>query len=755
MRRFLLIFLIFTTFLRAADITIKGKVRHINTLQEISDVNVYIKSRPIGTTTNDKGEFTLLIPKASGEMIVVFDHVAYDTLQLSLSKAKYMDEFLLKPNLLQTNKITVEAKKAESEFSKDLPQSLTIIDAKEFEGRGYIDVGDLLRTDQSVQIEEDLSGKKVISMRAGNPEDVVVFYNGVKMNNNYDNVFDLSLLNVEDIQQVEIIKGSNTALFGSDAFSGVVNIIPKTKQNYTARFIQKFGSYDSGDWNLQLNHSITDNLYISYNQKSAGSKRPYSDGQDFLKNETTHHAANAIYSFPSDEDGPQNNLSLMYMRAELGYKNNRMYEEISDLNQIASLRYSGRIGNVHNLSLVAAYQELDNSQYIPVNITAANGQSLVSGYYDRHFFNDNYYLNLEKTFVHEKFTMLTAYQFENGSLDFKEKRTYLDQQPQGLESATLTRQKHGGVAILKMQTPTGSQFLESADINFSYRYDYILNQQKNVVERNEFDELSYLPGVFAENSWNENTMKFSTQLKGSNKDISYNVFLSTGNNVKFPTMFHQLSSPSAFDPTQPAVIANLNPEKNRSTEIGFEVIRETSKIKLIDGWQTKVNYFKNLYENKFRTYYQIGVPVAFYDNVANANLSGIEGQVRAFMFTNKLTIEFGASRYFISEKAAFPFKSDVKYTAQAQFDYQGYSARINWFSESDQVGWFRFSNGRFAAQNLSGYSNIDFHLSKEFDLDYFKLNTTFSARNILNDDTVLEGIAIRDRRFYIGFGLEY
>jgi len=178
-----------------------------------------------------------------------------------------------------------------------------------------------------------------------------------------------------------------------------------------------------------------------------------------------------------------------------------------------------------------------------------------------------------------------------------------------------------------------------------------------------------------------------------------------------------------------------------------------------------LNYFTNLYENKFRSSYEAGSQQPTYDNVQNASLDGIETKVRAFFWEDKISLEFGASRYFISEKAAFPFKSEIKYTAKAMLDYEGYSVKLNWFSESEQVAWIRlkniepsspaFNTDEYTAFPIDGFSNIDIHFGKKFDLDFFKLNLTFSGRNILSDNTILEGIAIHDRRFYVGIGLEY
>ncbi|KAA3611155.1 MAG: hypothetical protein D8M58_14365 [Calditrichaeota bacterium] len=736
---FILIFFFFS-FLNASDsdFIIQGKVRHINTHEEISDVNIYVKDFPIGTTSDNNGRFKLVIPAKRNDFIIVFDHIAYDTMQVSLEEAISQSDFYLKPNLLQTNKIIVEAKKARSEFAKDLPQSLTIITAKEFEGKGYIDVGDLLRVDQSIVIEEDLSGKKTISMRGGNAEDVVVFYNGVKMNNNYDNVFDLSLINIEDIEQIEVIKGSNTALFGSDAFSGVINIIPKLKQNYTARFIQKFGSYNSGDWNFQANHDIFKNLHVSYNQKRSGSRRPYDEEDSYLENSTTHHSANMVYNL--SKEGSKN-ISAMYMRSKLDYFNSNIFSRIDDLNQLGSISYAGNIGNFDRFKISLSYQ----------NLNTRRSFILDKQFYDRHYYNDNYFFNLEKTFFSGSHSFLTAYQYENGKLDYKEESTFV----RTLEAAQLSREKHGVVGVLKLPVATGSEYLNYADINLSYRYDYVKNQQRDMLFRTSLTETNFYPGLFKENSWQESTLKISIQLKGRSSQAAYTFFMGVGNNAKFPTMFHQLSMPSLLNPLRPEVVPDLNPEKNYGTDLGFELMLETPKQKKIEGFQLNLNYFKNIYKNKFRSFLTPATGIAVFDNVPDADITGIEAKIRPIFLQGKLSLEAGATRLFVSEKAAFPFKSETKYTIQLFFDYSGFSTKVYWFNESSQVGWVRSSNGGFGEIEFPGFTNMDFHLSKK--LEIYKLNYTlsFSIRNIINDQHILEGIALRDRRFYIGLGVEY
>jgi outer membrane receptor for ferrienterochelin and colicin len=220
-------------------------------------------------------------------------------------------------------------------------------------------------------------------------------------------------------------------------------------------------------------------------------------------------------------------------------------------------------------------------------------------------------------------------------------------------------------------------------------------------------------------------------------------------------MFQQLSQPAVSDSNVDDKGNSLFPEKNSNVEIGIDLVRETVKDPSVSGYQITINYFRNNYQNKFRTYYVPESPIAYYDNVDNAEISGLEMKGCAFFIQSKLMAEYGFSLYSISDKAAFPFKSDIKHVVNLMFNHGGYSIQVHWFKESDQVGWVRDLNGVFSEIQLDGYSNVDVHISKRFEWKKLTFFTNFSGRNLLDDDTKLEGIAIRDRRLYFTFGLQY
>lgn len=722
----------------AQEITISGIVRNVNTHQEIRGVNIFVQGTQLGTSSDFAGRYALRIPNANGQIVVTFRHIAYEPRAIaldSLSATRYVD---MQPRIIPLQAVEVEEEGIQRlEIDRDLPQTTSVIAARNFEIRGYVDAGDLLRTDHSVQVEEEFSGKKTVAIRGGNADEVVVLYNGIKMNSAYDNVFDLSLIDLEDVERVEIIKGSNTALYGPEAFSGVVNLVPKVQQDYTVRFQQRFGTYRSGNWGLHLYRKLS-RLHGSYSLKRGGIQRHFNDGTDSgeLQNTSLHHTANLGYDFSKSPDGhPANSLNAMFVHSSLDYDNRRDGETLDNFNQLLSLNYKGDLTFLKNLDLAVAVRRLEEDQLSTL---------LADTTLNRDIADHDFYLNAGKSLRTEKMEFTLAYQLQRADLDFTDVRTIGAEQPATSRDGELRRRHHGLVAIGKFHGDTGSDFLQKLDVEVSLRHDRVNDEQTNAVPATAGE---------IEHDWKRTTVKFAVNFSGYSKDLACNGYFSFGNNAKFPTLFQQISLPA--EATEDANQPNLNPEKNRSLGMGVLVTKDTREQPTIYGWQVSGSFFQNHYDNKFRVYTVPGSPFVFYDNVNTARISGAEINPSLFLFRKKLTLELGLSRYFISDKAAFPFKSESKRTLTANIDHAGYSFQVHWFKEGEQAGWIVQPNGRFGELTLPDYSNLDVHLSKTFEFGKLKLFANASGRNPLNDDFALQGLALRDRRFYLTLGAQY
>lgn len=725
----------------AQSVLLSGTVRDRNSYRPIQDVNISVEESTLGTSTDVSGTFRLRLDGIEGNRTITFRHISYEVLILTVDEVKTRDEILLQPRVIPLQSTEITETRREGVAARDIPQRVKTIESREFDLRGYVDAGDLLRTDHSIQVDEELSGRKSVSIRGGNADEVIVLYNGIRLNSAFSNEFDLSLIELSDIERFEIIRGSNTSLYGSEAFAGVINIVPKKERDYTIRAHQRIGSYDSGIWGVQLFRRFG-KLTGSYSLRSGGMTRAFEDfPDDALSNSSVHHGAHFSWSFRGEEKrgSSDGSLTAHWRHASQEYVNERDSELLDDRNHVMGLQYNGRIGSIEDLSLAASYSSLDQEVQL-----RSGAISIFRGVNEQ-----GVQAHVEKGFGLSDTDLRFAYQLARASLDYSDLRRNVRGQSIGLESAVLTRMRHGLVAIGKLHGETGSTFLRTFDFDVSLRQDFVQDTQDDALLRSS----SSTTGLFSEHDWSHSLFKFAVNLKGVKENLLLDVFLSYGGNVKYPSLMQQISAPVLVSTEQNA--PPLEPETNRSVEIGLTLLREITG-QTVTGWEITGGFFQNSYTNKFRSYGSAGIPVLLYDNVDNARISGFEGGAGLYMFSKKVLAEVGLSRYYISERAAFPFKSESKRTLSLRVDHAGYSLHALYFSESEQIGLLRQSSGEFSGVELPEFSNLDLHASKHFPIGDARLFVNVSLRNLLGgQDVILSGLAIRDRRYYVTVGIQY
>lgn len=725
----------------AQQVTVHGLVIDVNTRKPIPDVSISIKGTTLGTTSSSIGRFTLIVENQSDSAVVLVQHVAYERKEIPWLAFRTTAEIALQPRIIPMQATEIEGRRTVGmEAARDIPSSVSVLDAGQVVMRGYADAGELLRVDHSVQIDERFSGQKLMSIRGGNTDEVLILYNGVRLNSTFDNVFDLSLLDLSDIERVELIKGSNTTLFGSEAFSGVVNVIPRVERDYTARFHQQFGTYDSGIWGLQL-HRGFGRMKASYTVRSGGMKRTFIDAPEApLTNTSVHHTAYVVHPFEAKRDAAAPTLSALARLSTNRSENPRDMEQLQSENFSGTLTLQGPLGWFEDAHLSAAISSLSDDQTL-----AASNSSL-----HRIIDEETFQGHAQNAWQADDFEFVASYRVGISSLDFSDVRTNVFQQRIGLESATLTRTHHGFALLGTLHGETGSSFLHTFDINLGVRHDIASDRQRDVQLRSDDSNA----GFFSPATWSETSFKFAIEIIGLSEDMLLKAFLSYGDNVKFPTLLQQISQPLALQLTTPSR-TTLGPEFNNSVEVNASLTGILVQS-AIDGWTLSGSFFQNTYDDKIRMLSTPGVPVLFYDVVPTAQISGFEFKATAYFFRKKVAVDVGMSRYFISEQSAFPFKSDSKRTISLSIDHNGYALHLLAFSEGEQIGLVRLQSGAFVESRLPEFNDMDLYFAKSFPIGKFKLHIGTSLRNILTDDkTELSGLTLRDRRYTLTFGAEY
>ena len=118
----------------------------------------------------------------------------------------------------------------------ELPQSLEILTREQIESRNAANVTELLRQVAGLNVIQQGARGNVTSvvMRGGEPNFTVVLIDGLKINdstNTRGGSYDFSFLDPANIDQIEIVRGPMSALYGSDSLAGVINIITRSGED--------------------------------------------------------------------------------------------------------------------------------------------------------------------------------------------------------------------------------------------------------------------------------------------------------------------------------------------------------------------------------------------------------------------------------------------------------------------------------------------------------------------------------------------
>lgn len=736
-----LILLLFSNGLQAQDtITIRGTVKNSVTKEGIFNVQIFVKDSKIGTTTNLSGGFDLTFKPSSADITITFRHIAFDSLEFTPERIQAHFEILLTPRVIPLSELEVIEKPVYSEIGKDLPQSITVFKAEKFKHLSFDDAGELLRNEQGIQVEDELNGQKNISMRGGNSDETIVMYNGIKLNSTYNNIADVSLIDLQDIEKVEVIRGSNTIIYGSAAFSGVINIVPKLNEKYHIRFRQKIGAYDSGQWTLNLNGTIGNLTGFVSTREGASVRFFATQGQPKfqIRNNSEHFTGNVRYQLTDNSD--TNSLYGTMLTTTKNYVNERDVESLAIEEDIFSSRFVAYFPAIQDIEFKVSKRSFEQSH----KVTSVFG-SLTRDLSEQSF-NFSVDKPIEIGMVEQRF----IYQIDTAELDFSDIRGSDFINSISIERKLLNRTRHGFVSITKFHQKSTSDYVDVTDFDISFRREYLKDTQDQSLSSDVLLKVdNEIDGDFQE----ENSFKFSFNIAGGKDNINYNTYLNFGTNFKFPSLSQKISSVYLRNSKGESI--NFNPEKVSSNEIGIEIFGSMPEHEIIDTWEIKSNIFRNIYDNKIRVTFPIGVPVPIFDNVRSVKISGVETNFGAKLYKKKLDLNIGFSKYFISEKSAFPFKYDSKLSAAITYNHAGYSSYLTVFREGDQVGWIKNDEDELDEIILPSFSNIDLHLSKTVIWNNFNMNINLSGINLLTDDLVIQGLALRDRRFYLSVGIEY
>ncbi len=153
----------------------------------------------------------------------------------------------------------------------EAPSSVTIVTTNEIRKYGYRTLADILRSVRGFHVSYNRS-YSFLGTRGFNRGDfnsrVLLLVDGHRVNNNIsDSAFigTESVLEVDLIDRVEIIRGPGSALYGNDAFFGVINVITRRGRDqpgFGGEFSGEVAEFDTYKGRVTYGHQFTNGLDV-------------------------------------------------------------------------------------------------------------------------------------------------------------------------------------------------------------------------------------------------------------------------------------------------------------------------------------------------------------------------------------------------------------------------------------------------------------------------------------------------------------
>ncbi len=224
--------------------------------------------------------------------------------------------------------VIVTATKTEHTLG-DVPVSADVITKDELEMRGVKTVQDALELVSGIKVNKNVGrwgDKGKVEIFGLDSKHTLILLDGQRILGGHAAAVDLQQISTAMVERIEVVKGPASALYGSDAMGGVINIITKSaSKKPTLSFSSSFGSRNTQIQELNTGFSagkFGDFLSFTHRQSNGVHKKDDQYWEDIF------------YSNMKYELSPQMNISLKPYYSKNKMKNGGRKQERIGLNSV-------------------------------------------------------------------------------------------------------------------------------------------------------------------------------------------------------------------------------------------------------------------------------------------------------------------------------------------------------------------------------------------------------------------------------------
>ncbi len=247
---------------KKSDANVIGHVLDVYTGEHLSFINVLVKGTTIGTSTDNSGHYFLKnLPE--GKFILEFKALGYKTVskEVTLVNGKTLEVNVdLEEDRIALDGVVVSANRGET-TRRLAPSLVNVLDAQVFNTTNSVTLAEGLNFQPGVRVETNCQncGFQQVRINGLDGPYTQILIDSRPIFSALSGVYGLEQIPANMIERVEVMRGGGSALFGSSAIAGTINIITKEPLRNSGELthsITSIGGSSSFDNNTTLNASL-------------------------------------------------------------------------------------------------------------------------------------------------------------------------------------------------------------------------------------------------------------------------------------------------------------------------------------------------------------------------------------------------------------------------------------------------------------------------------------------------------------------
>jgi outer membrane receptor for ferrienterochelin and colicins len=245
MKQFLLLFYLFLPgAIYSQETSLSGHITGSDS-SSVSGATILLKGTPLGTISDNEGSFRLIKIKP-GSYTIHVSLLGYESQEkpIIILKGGNHADFILSESNINLNEVVVTGTRTEKAL-KDVPVLTQVISAHQMLNLGITNVPDALQNMVPGLDVSQFGTRTSITLQGLDAKYVLFLVDGERIAGEVNGDIDYSMLNMENIERIEVVKGASSALYGSNAIGGVINIITKRiTESLDGKFYSRYSKFN-------------------------------------------------------------------------------------------------------------------------------------------------------------------------------------------------------------------------------------------------------------------------------------------------------------------------------------------------------------------------------------------------------------------------------------------------------------------------------------------------------------------------------